>query len=36
VKIYVFGHEFSQVIVGILSGANVKKIKIGQKSGSVF
>jgi hypothetical protein len=34
-KTYVFGHELSHAIVGILSGAKIKKFNVGRKSGSV-
>jgi hypothetical protein len=34
-KTYVFGHELSHAIIGILSGAKVKKINIGKESGSI-
>ena len=34
-KTYVFGHELSHAIAGILSGAKIKKFNIGEKSGSV-
>ncbi|MDR1784784.1 MAG: hypothetical protein LBQ99_03545 [Endomicrobium sp.] len=34
-RIYVFGHELSHAIVGILSGAKVKKFKVDKEFGSV-
>ncbi|MDR0800812.1 MAG: hypothetical protein LBN01_04775 [Endomicrobium sp.] len=34
-KTYVFGHELSHAIAGILSGAKIKKFNIGEESGSV-
>ncbi|MDR1260033.1 MAG: hypothetical protein LBJ68_01475 [Endomicrobium sp.] len=34
-KIYVFGHELSHILIGILSGAKIKKFSINRKSGSV-
>ncbi|MDR2666355.1 MAG: hypothetical protein LBB92_02840 [Endomicrobium sp.] len=34
-RIYVFGHELSHAIVGILSGAKIKKFKVGKEFGSV-
>jgi hypothetical protein len=35
IKIYIFGHEISHAIIGILSGAKIKKINVGKNSGSV-
>ncbi|MDR3071717.1 MAG: hypothetical protein LBU29_03915 [Endomicrobium sp.] len=35
IKIYVFGHELSHAITGILSGAKIKKFSVGKQSGSV-
>ncbi|MDR3048944.1 MAG: hypothetical protein LBV16_03775 [Elusimicrobiota bacterium] len=32
---YVFGHELTHAIAGILSGARIKKFKVGKRSGSV-
>jgi hypothetical protein len=32
---YVFGHELTHAIAGILSGAKIKKFKVGKKSGAV-
>ena len=34
-RTYVFGHELSHAIAGILSGARIKKFKVGARSGSV-
>jgi hypothetical protein len=34
-KTYVFGHELSHAAAGILSGAKIKKFKVGAESGSV-
>lgn len=34
-KTYVFGHELSHAIAGLLSGAKIKKFKVGKESGSV-
>ncbi|MDR0956777.1 MAG: hypothetical protein LBL77_02825 [Endomicrobium sp.] len=34
-KTYIFGHELSHVIVGILSGAKIKKFNVTNQSGSV-
>ncbi|MDR3253446.1 MAG: hypothetical protein LBT07_00585 [Endomicrobium sp.] len=34
-KTYVFGHELSHALAGILSGARVKKFNVSKKSGSV-
>jgi hypothetical protein len=32
---YVFGHELTHAIAGILSGARIKKFKVGKRSGTV-
>ncbi|MDR1511675.1 MAG: hypothetical protein LBS15_02765 [Endomicrobium sp.] len=34
-RTYVFGHELSHAVVGVLSGAKVKKFNVGKKFGSV-
>lgn len=34
-RTYVFGHELSHALAGILSGAKIKKFKVGKNSGSV-
>jgi hypothetical protein len=34
-RLYVFGHELSHAIAGILSGAKIKKFKVGKDSGNV-
>jgi hypothetical protein len=34
-KIYVFGHELSHAIAGVLSGAKIKKFNVNKESGSV-
>jgi hypothetical protein len=34
-KTYVFGHELSHAIAGILSGAKIKKFNIGRESGRI-
>ncbi|MCA6069651.1 MAG: hypothetical protein LE180_00770 [Endomicrobium sp.] len=34
-RTYIFGHELSHAIAGILSGAKIKKFKLGAESGSV-
>ena len=34
-RAYIFGHELSHAIAGVLSGAKIKKFKVGQESGSV-
>lgn len=34
-KTYVFGHELSHAIAGIISGARIKKFHVGNESGSV-
>jgi hypothetical protein len=34
-RLYIFGHELSHAIAGILSGAKVKKINVGKESGNV-
>lgn len=34
-RLYVFEHELSHAIAGILSGAKIKKFKVGKHSGSV-
>jgi hypothetical protein len=34
-RTYVFGHELTHAIVGVLSGAQIKKIKVLKNSGSV-
>jgi hypothetical protein len=34
-KTYVFGHELSHAMVGILSGAKIKKINVGRESGRI-
>lgn len=34
-RTYVFGHELSHAIAGILSGARIKKFNVGKESGSV-
>lgn len=34
-RTYVFGHELSHAIAGVLSGAKIKKFNVGKKSGSV-
>jgi hypothetical protein len=34
-RTYVFGHELSHAIAGLLSGAKIKKFDIGERSGSV-
>ncbi|MCL2334754.1 MAG: hypothetical protein FWC57_01670 [Endomicrobia bacterium] len=34
-RTYVFGHELSHAIAGIISGARIKKFTVGQESGSV-
>jgi hypothetical protein len=34
-RTYVFGHELSHAIAGLLSGAKIKKFNIGESSGSV-
>jgi hypothetical protein len=35
-RTYIFGHELSHAIAGILSGAKIKKFKLGAESGSVI
>jgi hypothetical protein len=35
IKTYIFGHEISHAVIGILSGAKIKKINVGKSSGSV-
>ncbi len=35
IKTYVFGHELSHAIAGILSGAKIKKFNVGKESGSI-
>ncbi|MDR0977725.1 MAG: hypothetical protein LBL71_01625 [Endomicrobium sp.] len=35
IKTYIFGHELSHAVAGFLSGAIIKKFKIGKNSGSV-
>lgn len=35
IKTYIFGHEISHAIAGILSGAKIKKFNISESSGSV-
>jgi len=35
IKTYIFGHEISHAIAGILSGAKIKKFNVGESSGSV-
>jgi hypothetical protein len=35
IKTYVFGHELSHAIAGILSGAQIKKFKVSETGGSV-
>jgi hypothetical protein len=35
-KTYIFGHELSHAIAGILSGAKIKKFNVRQKSGGVM
>ncbi|MDR3256077.1 MAG: hypothetical protein LBT18_00205 [Endomicrobium sp.] len=35
IRTYVFGHELSHAIAGILSGAKIKKFNVGQESGKV-
>jgi hypothetical protein len=32
---YIFGHELSHAIAGLLSGAKIKKFRVGKQSGSV-
>lgn len=32
---YVFGHEFTHALVGLISGAKIKKFKVSQNKGSV-
>ncbi|AKL97427.1 hypothetical protein [Endomicrobium proavitum] len=34
-RTYVFGHELSHALAGVLSGARIKKFKVGKESGSV-
>jgi len=34
-RAYVFGHELSHAIAGLLSGAKIKKFKVGEESGSI-
>jgi hypothetical protein len=34
-RAYVFGHELTHAFAGILSGAKIKKFKVGRESGSV-
>ncbi|MDR1417942.1 MAG: hypothetical protein LBI80_02110 [Endomicrobium sp.] len=34
-RLYVFGHELSHAIAGILSGAKIKKFNVGKDSGNV-
>jgi hypothetical protein len=34
-KTYVFGHELSHAIAGILSGAKIKKFNVGRESGRI-
>ncbi|MDR1696031.1 MAG: M50 family metallopeptidase [Endomicrobium sp.] len=34
-KTYIFGHELSHAVAGLLSGARIKKFKVGKQSGSV-
>lgn len=34
-RTYVFGHELSHAIAGVLSGAKIKKFNVGKKSGGV-
>ncbi|GHT04964.1 hypothetical protein AGMMS5026_08460 [Endomicrobiia bacterium] len=34
-KTYMFGHELSHAIAGILSGAKIKKFDVGKESGSI-
>ena len=34
-RTYVFGHELTHALAGILSGAKIKKFKVGKESGSV-
>jgi hypothetical protein len=34
-KTYIFGHELSHAIAGLLSGAKIKKFNVGESSGSV-
>ncbi|MDR1086855.1 MAG: hypothetical protein LBL16_01175 [Endomicrobium sp.] len=34
-RTYVFGHELSHAIAGLLSGAKIKKFNVGESSGSV-
>ncbi|MDR2192510.1 MAG: hypothetical protein LBO62_06505 [Endomicrobium sp.] len=34
-RLYVFGHELTHAFAGILSGAKIKKFKVGKNSGSV-
>jgi hypothetical protein len=34
-KTYIFGHELSHAIAGLLSGAKVKKFNVGENSGNV-
>ena len=34
-RTYVFGHELTHAFAGILSGARIKKFKVGKESGSV-
>ncbi|MDR1663028.1 MAG: hypothetical protein LBR59_01275 [Endomicrobium sp.] len=35
IKTYIFGHEISHAIAGILSGAKIKKFNVGKSSGSI-
>jgi hypothetical protein len=35
IRTYILGHELSHAVVGILSGAKIKKISVKKKSGSV-
>ncbi len=34
-RTYVFGHELTHAVAGVLSGAKIKKFKVGKESGSV-
>jgi hypothetical protein len=34
-RAYVFGHELTHALAGILSGAKIKKFRVGKESGSV-
>ncbi|MDR0486015.1 MAG: hypothetical protein LBH29_04740 [Elusimicrobiota bacterium] len=34
-RLYIFGHELTHAIAGILSGASIKNFRVGKRSGSV-